>query len=74
MLMHELPHCLLTFTSSLSTACFYFQKPFSTVYYIAVNLLGRLVFVSKNIFLVILLILTFVLPRIFVITVEAEEL
>ena len=31
---------------------FSFQKPFSTLYYKASNLLGRFDFVSKNIFLV----------------------
>ena len=46
MLMHKLPHCL-------SAACFSFQKPFSTLYYKASDLLGRFVFVSKNIFLVL---------------------
>ena len=48
----------LTFTSSLSAACFYFEKPFSALYYIAFNLWGCFVFVSKNILLQILIVLT----------------
>ena len=45
-----------TFTSSLCATCFSFQKPFSSLYYTASNLLGRFVFVSKNIFLVIIIV------------------
>ena len=44
----------LTLASFLSAACFSFQKPFSALYYKAADLLGHFVFVSKNIFLVIL--------------------
>ena len=40
----------LSLASSLSAACFSFQKPFPTLYYKASDLLGRFDFISKRFF------------------------
>ena len=49
-LIRKPPHCLLKFHFFSQCCMFFFRNPFSTLYYIASNLWGFFLFVSKNIF------------------------